>query len=64
MSTCRQPKWLTSMWQISYYNGMYKVRYYLTAGTFTSKIFKTFSEAMLFSVWQVKTGDVYSIDKV
>ena len=43
---------------------MYKVRYYLTGGTFTSKIFKTFAEAMTFSIWQIKTGDVYQIDKV
>ncbi len=43
---------------------MYKVKYYMTAGKLVSKTFKTFGEAMLFSVWQVPTGDVYSIDKV
>lgn len=43
---------------------MYKVRYYMTAGKLTSKTFKTFSEAMMFSVWEVRTGDVYAIDKV
>lgn len=43
---------------------MYKVRYYMTAGTLTSKTFATFSEAMMFSVWQVKSGNVHSIDKV
>ena len=43
---------------------MYKVRYYMTAGTLTSKTFATFSEAMLFSVYEVASGDVHSIDKV
>lgn len=43
---------------------MYKVKYYMTAGTLVSKMFKTFNEAMLFSVWQVQTGNVHSIDKV
>ncbi len=43
---------------------MYKIRYYMTAGTLTSKIFKTFNEAMEFSVWRVTTGNVYAIDKV
>jgi hypothetical protein len=36
----------------------------MTGGTFTSRTFKTFNEAMLFSVWKVRTGDVHSIDKV
>jgi hypothetical protein len=36
----------------------------MTGGTFTSKIFATLSEALLFSVWKVKTGNVHSIDKV
>ena len=43
---------------------MYKVRYYMTAGTLTSKKFKTFSEAMNFAVYTVASGDVHSIDKV
>lgn len=43
---------------------MYEVKYYMTAGTRTTKTFATFNEAMLFSVWQVTTGNVYSIDKV
>ena len=43
---------------------MYKVKYYMTAGTLTSKMFDTFNEAMSFSVWCVQTGNVYSIDKV
>ena len=36
----------------------------MTGGTFTSKTFASFSEAMLFSVYEVATGNVYSIDKV
>lgn len=44
---------------------MYKVRYYRTgSNTLTSRIFPTFNEAMLFSVWGVKTGDVYAIDLI
>ena len=43
---------------------MYKVRYYLTGGTFTSKLFETLSEALRFSVYQVKTGNVHSIDLI
>ena len=36
----------------------------MTAGTVASKMFASFSEVMLFSVWKVKSGNVYSIDKV
>ena len=36
----------------------------MTAGTLASKTFATFSEAMNFAVWKVKSGDVYTIDKV
>jgi predicted Fe-Mo cluster-binding NifX family protein len=43
---------------------MYIVRYYLTGGTFTSKLFNTFGEATTFSVYQVKTGDVHSVDLI
>lgn len=43
---------------------MYRVRYYTTGERLTSKTFATFGEAMLFSVYQVKTGDVYSIDVI
>ena len=43
---------------------MYKVQYYMTGGTRTSKIFASFSEAMDFSIWRVTNGNVYSIDKV
>lgn len=43
---------------------MYKVKYYMTGGTFTSKTFATFNEAMQFSIWRVHTGNVYSVDKV
>lgn len=43
---------------------MYIVRYYMTAGTFASKKFATFHEAMDFAIWRVRTGDVHSIDKV
>ena len=44
---------------------MYKVRYYRTGtNSLTSRLFPSFNEAMLFSVWRVKTGDVYSIDLI
>jgi predicted Fe-Mo cluster-binding NifX family protein len=43
---------------------MYKVRYYLSGGTLVSRYFKTFSEATLFSVYQVKTGDVFTVDLI
>ena len=36
----------------------------MTAGTLTSKTFKTLNEAMMFSVYRVVSGNVYSIDKV
>ena len=43
---------------------MYKVRFYLSGGTLVSKYFNTFSEAMAFSVYQVKTGDVFTVDLI
>ncbi len=43
---------------------MYKVVYYMTAGTLTSKLFDTLSEALVFSVYSVKSGNVYEIYKV
>ncbi len=43
---------------------MYKVRYYMTAGTLTSKTFATLHEATMFAVYQVSYGNVYGIDKV
>ena len=43
---------------------MYKVRYYMVGDTLVHKLFATFSEAMLFAVYKVRSGDVYGIDKV
>lgn len=43
---------------------MYKVRYYMTAGTFTSKTFETLSDAVNFSIYNVSYGNFYGIDKV
>lgn len=36
----------------------------MTAGTLTSKMFKTFSEACDFAVWRVKSGNVYEFYRV
>jgi len=43
---------------------MYKVRYYMTAGTLTSKIFQSLHEAVTFSVYGVNYENFYGIDKV
>ena len=43
---------------------MYKVRYYAAGNTLSRKYFATLHEATMFAVYKVKTGDVYSIDKV
>lgn len=43
---------------------MYIVRYYLTGGTFTSKLFETLHDAVVFSVYQVKTSNVHSVDLI
>ena len=43
---------------------MYKVSYYMTAGTLTTKLFKTLSEAIRFSVYGVTYGSVHQITKV
>ncbi len=43
---------------------MYKVRYYMTAGTLTSKTFETLHEATMFAVFKVAYGNIYAIDKI
>jgi len=43
--------------------GKYKVTYYLSGQTVTSKWFDTFNEATQFSVYEVKTGDVIEIKR-
>jgi hypothetical protein len=43
---------------------MYKVLYYMTAGHRTSKLFDNISDALLFCVYHVKTGDVFDLYKV
>lgn len=43
--------------------GRYKVTYYMSGQTVVSKWFKTLTEAMQFSVYQVKTGDVIEIKR-
>jgi hypothetical protein len=36
----------------------------MVGNTLSAKVFSTLSEAMEFAVFKVKSGDVYSIDKV
>ena len=43
---------------------MYKVKYYMTGGTFTSRTFKTLHEATMFAVYKAGFQSVYSIDKI
>jgi len=43
---------------------MYKVRYYMTAGTLSSRTFATLSEAIEFSVYKVGFMQLYGIDKI
>lgn len=43
---------------------MYKVKYYMTGGTLVSKLFKTLHDAIDFSVYNIISGNLYSIDKV
>lgn len=43
---------------------MYKVKYYITGGTLTSKVFDTLHDATMFAVYELVTGNVYSIDKI
>jgi hypothetical protein len=43
---------------------MYKLKYYMSGGTLVSKYFKTLHESIVFSVYQVKSGEMYSLDKV
>jgi hypothetical protein len=43
---------------------MYRVRYYMTGGTLTSKTFPSFHEATVFAVYHAGFQSVYSIDKV
>ena len=43
---------------------MYKVRYYMTAGTLVSRKFATLSEAINFSVFKVGFMQLFGIDKV
>jgi hypothetical protein len=43
---------------------MYLVRYYLTGGTQTRKVFLTLHDATTFCVYQVKTGNVHSFDLI
>lgn len=43
---------------------MYKVKYYQGGNTLMARYFKTFSEAIHFSVYKVRGGDVYEIIKV
>ena len=40
----------------------YKVRYYMTAGTLTSKRFATVNEALKFTVERVKLDNLWGID--
>jgi hypothetical protein len=42
---------------------MYRVRYYMTAGTLVSRKFNTLGEAILFSVYEVGFMQFYGIDK-
>jgi hypothetical protein len=43
---------------------MYLVRYYLTGGTLTRKVFLTLHDATMFCVYKVNTGDVHSFDLI
>jgi hypothetical protein len=43
---------------------MYRVKYYMSGQTLVSKYFETLHNAVMFSVYQVTSGNVYSIDKV
>lgn len=43
---------------------MYKLKYYLSGGTLVSKYFDTLHETIVFSVYKLHAGSVYSIDKV
>lgn len=43
---------------------MYKVKYYMTAGTLTSRTFETLHEATMFAVYKAGFQSVYTIDKV
>lgn len=43
---------------------MYRVKYYMTGGTLTSKTFETFHDATMFAITRVLRENVYAIDKV
>lgn len=43
---------------------MYKVRYYMTGGTLTSKTFPNLHEATMFAVYEAGFQAVHSFDKV
>jgi hypothetical protein len=43
---------------------MYKVKYYLTGGTFVSKKFNTLGEAINFSIYKVDFQQLYGIDLI
>jgi len=43
---------------------MYRVKYYMTGGTLASKEFDTLHEATMFAVYEVVSGNVYSMDKI
>jgi hypothetical protein len=43
---------------------MYKIRYYLTGGTLTSKTFNTLHETTMFAVFKITCENVYTIDKI
>jgi hypothetical protein len=43
---------------------MYVVKYYMVAGTLTSKTFPTLHEATMFAVFKAPFQSVHSIDKV
>ena len=43
---------------------MYKVKYYMCAGTLTCRLFETFHEAIQFSIKTVKADNLYEIVKV
>jgi len=45
---------------------LYKVRYFLTGGTLTSKTFPTLYEAVMFSVYKVgfmQTHEIYKVEE-
>ena len=43
---------------------MYRVVYYMTAGTRTSKTFDNISDALMFSVYRVGFGQLHEIYKI